>query len=146
MFRQSTLVSQRRCKILRRFCYSCISFLSVIKRKAYPYWELKHQRKVAWCNGFQNIIWLLSRKPCELSETDPLPYCFSTVGRDVVMVTILRDLLIRVAQTLEYPARVSKNAWVEAVVFSWKESKHCHSDSILSWRPHIGKKCGGTLG
>lgn len=48
----------------------------------------------------------------------PPPHCFSTVGRDVVMVTILRDLLIKVAHTLEYPARVSKNAWVEAVVFS----------------------------
>ena len=33
-----------------------------------------------------------------------------------VIVAILCDLLIRVAHTLEYPARVSKNAWVEAVV------------------------------
>ena len=35
-----------------------------------------------------------------------------------VIVAILCDLLIRVAHTLEYPARVSKIAWVEAVVFS----------------------------
>ena len=59
-----------------------------------------------------------TKKTPRTVETDPPPYCFSTVCRDVVIVAILCDLLIRVAHTLEYPARVSKIAWVEAVVFS----------------------------